>query len=146
MVCSDMAHGMEPKFVVTNISIVIMQIRNSLFFFLSASKLSDVMPAGRTGNKRKVNRNAGVLKLPRHIHRNIMNATHVAKCIKRCNVRSNPQEFIDIFLAYSFLKTHEFSCGNTFRFSFMRKMHYLCRVKNKSLFFIEKECSQDMKE
>ena len=137
MIRCDMRDNRQFVPVQTVIGIVIVQIRDAVFLMFPAAVFANVMGGSRSGYQPQIDWNSGIVELPGGIHGDIVNSADMPECIERCDVRSDPHEFIDIKTSDQLLQfdvTGDKSA--VFDLCVRKEKHVFCGIKGTDLTFV----------
>ena len=102
-----------------------------------AAVFANVMGGSRSGYQPQIDRNSGIVELSGCIHGDIVNSADMPECIERCDVRSDPHEFIDIKTSDQLLQfdvTGDKSA--VFDLCVRKEKHVFCGIKGTDLTFV----------
>ena len=145
MIRCDMCDNRQFVPVQTVIGIVIVQIRDAVFLMFPAAVFANVMGGCRSGYQSQIDRNPGIVKLSGCIHGNIVNSADMSECIERCDVRSDPHEFIDIKTSDQLLQLDVTGDKSAISDLCVRKdKHVFCRIKGTDLTFVSVDSAEKL--
>ena len=112
MVACDMRDAGQTHAQQQFICIVVMQMRYSRYLLFPAPELADIMSCSRRGHHRQIDGNIVNAKLPRHMHRDIMDAGNMTQCIEGLQCLPYHEELVQIVVSAEFHKPGVFfPCG-----------------------------------
>ena len=134
---SDMPDHRHTEAVKTEIGIVVVQIRDPLFFAFFAAVFADVVPGGSAGDQAQIDRDLQSRELSGRMHGDIVYAGDMSQRIERCQLNAQTHKFVNIMAGSRTQELAVFAAPGVLLALLRRQRHKIDRrIERKGLPFI----------